>query len=377
MEQPPKYAAIATLRSWYARHERPISSLSLIGGFVFDAITLKRVDMFWDNFWVIVHLLVVGICIILLNREENEGAGAIASDSDPAKLHFWLLNILQFFFGGLISTFIVFYFRSAVLAVAWPFFLILALAFVANESFKRHYARIDFQISFFFLSVYLFAIFLLPVLLHQISSAIFLASGGVSLIILLGFLGLLKLFTKEGFKRGKNALLSSVVGIYIVVNALYFLNLIPPLPLSLRDAGIYHSIARNASDQYVVTEEAGSIWDRFLTFLDIYPAYHAAPGSAVYAYSAIFSPIAFNTNIVHEWQRYDAAKKKWVTAITIPLGVVGGREQGYRTYSINTGLSAGKWRVNVKTPSGQLVGRMIFSVVIDGAVPVLATETKS
>ena len=32
-------------RSWYGRFERPISSLSLIAGFVFDALTLKRVDL--------------------------------------------------------------------------------------------------------------------------------------------------------------------------------------------------------------------------------------------------------------------------------------------------------------------------------------------
>jgi len=35
---------INRLKNWYGKYERPISSLSLIGGFVFDALTLRRVD---------------------------------------------------------------------------------------------------------------------------------------------------------------------------------------------------------------------------------------------------------------------------------------------------------------------------------------------
>ena len=58
------------------RYERPISSASLVGGFVFDALTLRRVDTFWENFWVVVHLVVVAACIVLVNRQENAAPGA-------------------------------------------------------------------------------------------------------------------------------------------------------------------------------------------------------------------------------------------------------------------------------------------------------------
>ncbi len=367
---------LEAIRNWYAKFERPLSSISLIGGFVFDAVTLRRVDMFWDNFWVVAHLLVVAICIILINREENEGADAVFNAKDPAKLHFWLVNILQFFFGGLLSTFIVFYFRSAVLAVAWPFFLILIAAFIANESLKRHYARIDFQIGYFFLCLYLFCIFFVPVLLHQASPGIFLVSGGISIIVLLLFLIALRKAAKEKFGKSRNILLSLIAGIYMTVSALYFLHIIPPLPLSLQDAGIFHSIARSADGNYVVAMEEESAWDTALQFVGVYPPYHAVAGTSVYAYSAIFSPVSFSTKIIHEWQQYDMADKKWVTDQTIALSVLGGRENGYRTYSINSGLTEGKWRVNIETAAGQLIGRMTFNVVIAQAVPTLVTETK-
>ena len=364
------------MRNWFARYERPVSSLSLIGGFVFDAITLKRVDLFWDNFWVVAHLVIVAACIILINREENEGSEAVFDSKDPAKLHFWLVNILQFFFGGLLSTFIVFYFRGAVLAVAWPFILVLIAAFIANESLKQHYTRISFQIAFLFLSILLFAIFFVPVLLHQIGPAVFLMSGGLSLIVLLLFLWTLRAFAAERFKKSRGTILGLIAGIYAVVGALYFFNLIPPLPLSLQDAGIFHSIRRSTSGDYTVTLEHQTTWDAILEYVDIYPAYHAIADTSMYAYSAVYSPVSFNTQIIHEWQLYDDATKKWLTQATIPLSVSGGRENGYRTYSVFSASASGKWRVNVKTASGQLIGRMSFHVFLQDSTPSLLTETK-
>ena len=167
------------LKTWYAKYERPISSISLIGGFVFDALTLKRVDLFWENFWVVAHIVIVGACIVLINaidvKAEGDDSGADPSAgvltkeealakaaTNPSKFHFWLTNIQQFFYGGIWSTFLVFYFRSSDIAVSWPFLAILALSFWANESLKRHFVRLTFQISLFFLAVFCFAIFLIP-----------------------------------------------------------------------------------------------------------------------------------------------------------------------------------------------------------------------
>ena len=366
---------IERVRAWYGRFERPISSISLVGGFVFDAVTLTRVDKFWENFWVLMHLLIVAICIVLINREENEGVDAVDAAADPAKLHFWLVNIMQFFFGGLLSTFIVFYVRGSVIAVAWPFFAILIAAFVANESLKRHYARIDFKISFFFLSLFLFAIFVVPVLVHSIGPLVFLMSGGLALLVLLLFIGILRWCTKEGFKRGRAALYSSVIAIYVVVNVLYFLDIIPPLPLSIQDSGIYHSVAHRPTGGYTVTAEDTDLRDTLLQYLDIYPTYHTVAGFPAFAYSAVFSPGNFSMTIIHEWQKYDTTTKKWVTVSKIPLSVIGGRDQGFITYSEES-VTTGKWRVNITTENGQVIGRMAFNVVVQPTAPDLLIETK-
>ncbi len=373
MAREKKVYSLRRLSTWYGKYERPISVISLISGFIFNVFTLTRVDDFFENLWIAVHILVVAICIILINRQEMEGKSALGSAANPEKLHFWMVNVMQFFFGGLLSTFIVFYFRSAVITVTWPFFAILILAFIANESFKRHYARLSFQISFFFLSVYLFAIFLMPVLLREISNTVFLMSGGVSLIVLMLFLFVLKRFTKRSYQEGKRIMYSSVVGIYLLVNGLYFFGLIPPLPLSLQDAGIYHSITRDGKGGYTVTREPVTFAEKMYEYVGVYPVYHIGAGDPVYAFSAIFSPIDFKVAVNHEWQYYNSSEKRWVTSITVPLSVTGGRDSGYRTYSINSGLTTGRWRVNVETASGQTIGRMAFRVV--SGVPPTALET--
>lgn len=350
-----KTSVFAHVRGWYGKFERPISSLSLVGGFVFDALTLKRVDLFWENFWVVVHLLVVAISIFLINLIENEGS----DEKDPAKVHFWLVNILQFFFGGLLSTFLVFYFRSGSLAASWPFFLVLAAAFAANESLKRHYTRLSFQISLLFLSVFSFAIFLLPVIFHKIGLGMFLASGGVSLGAILLFLLMLRGFAKEKFAGSGRMLALSIGGVLMTFNILYFLNLIPPIPLSLKDGAMLHSVARNPDGSYAVQYEDQGPFSFFHLSEDV----HLAPGSQLIAYSAIFSPPDLDVTIVHEWQHYDPRAGGWTTASRIALPVTGGRDGGYRTYSLKTDLAPGAWRVNVETEQGSLIGRLRFNVI--------------
>jgi hypothetical protein len=405
----------------YARLERPISSISLLGGFAFDALTLKRVDTFRENFWIVAHLVVVAVCILLLNRtgrrgrsenlsqtenlggtEKLKGAEGVnltknissteninltknlnrteGSDSDanppnhnglsPAR--FWLINTLQFFFGGLLSTFLVFYFRSGSLRASWPFFVILGAAFAANEKLKAHYARLAFQISFFFLSLFCFMIYILPVLLHSIGRLIFLLSGVVSLGLVYLFLRILQWVAGQDFSTRSRALHTCITVIFITINVFYFLNLIPPIPLSLQDASVHHAITRSAEGNYSVqSEDPGRL--RYFRLVD---TFHATPGESVYAYSAIFSPTSLNTKILHEWQFYEP-KRGWTTLSRVELPVRGGRGGGYRTYSVKTGITAGAWRVNVETPSGALLGRLRFNVVLQDSDPPLVTQLKN
>ena len=346
---------IVPVRNFYGRFERPISSFSLVLGFIFDAFTLKRVDALLENLFIFAYLLIIGIFITLIHLKENELGG----EKNPSQAHFWYVNILQFAFGGIFSAFLILYFRSADILVAWPFIALLALAFIANEFLKKHYVRLSFQIGLFFISIYFFAIFLVPVVLHKIGASIFLLSGVTSLAVIALFLIILFHFIKDTFTATKKFITPLILGIFILVNLLYFTNLIPPIPLSLKDAGVYHSIQKNSDGNYVVTYEDHG-WREYFK---LYPDFNKLAGKPVYAFSAIFSPKNLNITITHEWQHYDEMKDKWMTAGIVYLPVVGGRDGGFRTYSMRSNAEPGKWRVNIRTEQGQIVGRLRFNIL--------------
>jgi hypothetical protein len=352
---------VSQLTARYVRFDQSISSISLVGGFVFDAVTLKRIDLFWENFWVVAHILAVALCIVWLNGKENIDR---EREHKVTKFDLWLVNILQFLFGGLLSTFMVFYFRSGSLWVSWPFYLLLGTAFVANERLKSRYARLEFQLSLFFLSLFCFTIFILPVVLHATGRLVFLLSGAVSLALLWLFVRVLRGFARENFTDRRWAIVASSAAIFILVNVLYFWNVIPPLPLSLQEASVHHSIVRRVDGNYLVqSEEQG-----WLRFFRLTPEFHFAPGVPVYFYSAVFSPMSLNTDIIHEWQTYDS-RRGWITADRIALSVRGGRDGGYRTYSMKSGIRPGAWRVNVETPTGAILGRFRFNIFPQSAAP--------
>ena len=358
---------LSHLKDWYEHNERRVSSLSLIAGFIFDSLTLQRVDSLFENLWSVGNLVVVGVCIVLLHRHENteEDREDVDHLGDDPRMHFWLFNIMQFSFGALLGASFIFYFRSATLSVSWPFLALVLVAMFANEFLKKHYDRLLFQISFLYLSIFIFLIYFVPVIIHRLGAVVFLASGVLSLIVLWGFIKILERFSKDDFKTNSRPVVVSVASIFLIINILYFTNIIPPIPLALKDAGIYHSVSRTASGGYAVTEDSGG----WLDYLRLSDRVYWVSGTSLYAYSAVFSPTDLDTNIVHEWQYKDEETGGWIDAGRIPLRLTGGRAEGFRTYSVKSNLNPGKWRVNVVTPRGAVIGRINFKIISSSANP--------
>ncbi len=358
---------IEPVHNFYTKYERPISSSSLFLGFIFDALTLKRVDTLWENAVILIYLVIIGVFIVLIHLSESgsrEGA--------EGKARFWYVNILQFAFGGIFSAYLILYFHSADIFVTWPFIVLLALIFIGNEFLKKHYVRLSFQIGLYFLAIYFFAIFLIPVILRKIGAPIFLLSGFISLGLISLFIYILFRFIRDKFSGSKRLITVLVLSIFFLVNFLYFTNLIPPIPLSLKDGGIYHSIWKNSAGNYEISYEDYG-WRKYF---QMYPKFHKAEGEPVYAFSAVFSPKGLDIIILHEWQKYNESKGVWETNGIISLPVVGGRDAGFRTYSRRTNLSPGLWRVNIKTKSDQTIGRLRFNILPAIANPELRSGTK-
>jgi len=79
------------------------------------------------------------------------------------------------------------------------------------------------------------------------------------------------------------------------------------------------------------------------------------------AYTAVYAPAGVRQPIGHVWWR----DRDRVADVALPTPVMGGRRRGFRTYSRYTDLRApvaGRYRVDVVTASGQLIGRLRFTV---------------
>jgi Protein of unknown function (DUF2914) len=361
-------------------YERHISAAAMAGGFAFDNVSYGRLDHPVTQTLLLVYLVVSAGSIVILHYLEAhpEWQGAYVS-----KLRGYLPAVTQFVFGSLWSAFLVFYWRSGVLVASWPFLLVLAAIFIGNEVFRIYHARLIFTSVLFFFALMSYAIFMVPVFTHTIGTLTFLLSGAAAALVFVGFLwGLNALGTARlGEVRWKIA--SGALAVFAVVNILYFLNVLPPLPLALQKSGVFHSICRidpgrhsgqvrcvGQSEPNGTVARAGQVYyeamgerPSWLADLGVPQVIHVQRNAPVIVFSAVFAPIRLSTTTTHVWQRYDDAKGQWVTWQRVTYSIQGGRAQGYRGYSVKTNPAPGLWRVDIESEDGRLIGRTLFTVV--------------
>jgi len=120
---------------------------------------------------------------------------------------------------------------------------------------------------------------------------------------------------------------------------------IPPAPLFMARAAImWDVIDLDNIEALPPTINAGEVKERGLV-----------------AYTAIYAPAGLRQRVSHVWRH-----RGQVIEVVALAPVLGGRREGYRTYSRKTSFPAepeGRWSVDVVTASGQLIGRLRFRVV--------------
>jgi hypothetical protein len=345
------------------------SSFGVVFGLIITPFTLTRIDNTIQDIVIILQIFLAMVGIIVLNYLENEKIKGRIDIKKHETIKYWLIFGIQFLFGNLFSAYIVLYFISSTLFVSWPFILLIFALLVGNELLKKHYSRLTMQICTIFLSIYLFSIFYLPIIVNRIGDDIFLYSGLFSVLFIVILILILWKITKENFLKHWKGLVWSLGGIIILINGMYFLNIIPPIPISIKEIGTYHDITKDTKGNYILESEntTSSIED----FFKLRETYHRYDNEPVYVFSSIFSPTDFDTKIIHEWQYYNKVTKKWISSAKIELPIVGSRSAGYRTYSEKNNLNEGLWRVNVLTSKGRVIGRINFEIVNVNVEPVV------
>ena len=363
---------MSTLNSvlgWIRRNERRLASVVFVAGFAGDLLTFTLLDLSFANLVFVAYLTLAAVATFLSHTISSR------FDTEDAV---WrrVLAVLaplaaQYAIGALLSGILIFYTKSATLAVSWPFIAMLALVFLGNEVFRGYRAHLAFQTVLFFFTLYAYAIFALPLAIGEIGPWIFLGSTALASAAFMAFLGLLAWVGWERFRKTIRLIAVSSAGVVAVLVLCYFTSIIPPIPLTLRDSGIYHNV-QHTKEGYVLLAEEERPWGEFYMPMTI----HRAPGTPLYAFSAVFAPGTFSTVVAHEWEWYNPDTKKWVRQSLVAFPLSGGREGGYRGYSQIDGARPGSWRVSIQTPSGQVIGRIRFEVVETLTGPALHTELR-
>lgn len=356
------------VKQFYSRYEPYLSPIAVLAGFIWDNLTLQRIDLLVENIVMVSYLGVALLCILFLNAYD---AGRLRGRYFD-KIVMGVPFLLQVVFGGLFSAFLIFYIRSATIVASWPFLVMLLGLLIGNEVFRKRYQRFVFNISIYFITLFSYCVFAVPILLKRIGVDVFILSGLISLFLIFLVISLVYKIIPERVRLSRNLLISSIGGIFLVFNLMYFLNIIPPIPLALKENGVYHQVVRE-DGQYKVAYEPAP-WYRFWAEWD--DTFHWQEGEPVYNFTSIFAPTDFSIDIKHRWSYYDSQEGEWVVKDTLGYSMVGGREGGYRGYSLKRAVQPGEWRVDVITESGQILGRNKFEIVESNTQASLKTDVK-
>ncbi len=338
--------------AFLVRHERPLATTLFIAGFATDLLTFGLLSLTKVTFLFALYLAIaIAATLIAHATHGKEGNAFVRSAAVLSPL------AAQFVFGTVLSGFLIFYTKSAVLAVSWPFLILLALIFFGNELFRFYRSHLIYQALLVYFTLYAFLLFVVPLWLGEIGTRTFLVSTGLTLIGFALYIAALAALRHARLVEALWGILGSSLLLTVCIVGSHLGGLLPPIPLALKDAGVYQSITKDSAGEYVRTGVTQKPW------YDPRPQeVPHRPGTPLYAYSAIFAPIQFSTSVVHVWQRYNPQTKSWKTEATIAFSVSGGREAGYRGYSLKSDPAPGKWRVLVQTLNGQTIGDLRFNV---------------
>ena len=322
-----------TFKIFYKKHERWFPLAFFVLGFLFDATMIRRIDEPMIIIQQAAYLIgsAVLICLFLMNRT----------------IWKYQEELLHFLLGTLLNAYMIFYFKASSLFASLGFILLLCGLLYFNES-KR------FRNALFCLCVTSYFVCMVPIAMGALGWLPFLLGLAAATIAIAPMLWFLH----------KRELAKPVALPFVLIQAafalLYFLEMIPPVPLSVTSIGIYHDIQKaDGNYQLISTRPRWRFWQKGDQ------TFSARAGDKIYCFARIFSPSRFKDQLQVRWMHYDE-RHGWLRHDAIPLPIVGGREEGFRGFTFKSNYEPGDWRVQVETSDNRELGRIYFTVVADG-----------
>jgi hypothetical protein len=113
-------------------------------------------------------------------------------------------------------------------------------------------------------------------------------------------------------------------------------------------------------------------WYRKFPF--VRPVLHPQAGS-VACFARVYAPTKLETDIYHRWE-YKDTNGDWQEHFRLGYGIAGSNEGGYRGYTRMQSFFSGVWRCSVETKRGQVLGREVFTIDVDGEAGDIETQVR-
>lgn len=349
---------VSRFRAWVRKHQKYAPVIFFISGFIWDSLTLGRIDQLYDRVILCTYLTCLSVALYLYNlSDDGNWKGTFVERFEE-----YHPLAIQFFLGGLCSAYVIYFSRSVSFSKTVSFFVILVTLLFANELLKKRISNKYLQFSAYFFVNFTFFTFFIPVLIKSMNTFVFILSGLVSLattIALIIYIYDESPSTRREIHRGK--MLGLIAGIYLLINTFYFFNLIPPVPLALDTGVVAHNIEKS-NGEYMVTYE-GSPWYKFWRENNFEITYK--PGNSLYIFTSIFAPSDLEKTVAHRWKWFSPHTGEWEVIDDINFEITGGRDQGFRGYTYKGNMMDGLWEVDVITEEELVLGLIRFEVNSD------------
>jgi hypothetical protein len=346
---------ISRVKAWVRLNQKYAPVIFFICGFIWDTLTLGRIDRLYDRVILFTYLSSLTLCLYLYNLRDDD----IFKGTFFERYEEYLPLAIQFFLGGLCSAYVIYFSRSVTFTKTLSFFVILVFLLIANELLKKRISNKYLQFSAYFFVNFTFFTFFLPVLLKQMNTVIFLMSGIISLAITITLITLIyRSSPSTRIEISKRKTVAIITGIYLMINIFYFTNLIPPVPLALDTAVVAYHVDK-ANGEYIVRYER-EVWYKFWRENNFKFAHMS--GNRIYVFSSIFAPTDLRKEVAHRWKWRNPDTNRWEITDTIIYEITGGRDEGYRGFTFKQNVREGSWRVDVITGEGHIIGIVDFEV---------------
>jgi hypothetical protein len=343
-------STLERIKLYAVRNERNLSIAFFAAGFLFDIVTLGRIDSWLTIGQQASYLAVVTAVLVQMLREEGQPPPDLSAATRLKRWYYEYRNpAIHFLLGALLSAYTLFFFKSSSLLVSFGFLLVLAALLVANEAPRFKALGVPFKFALLGLCWLAFFSYVIPVLIGQTGLLVFLGSLAAGCVPLL-LAGL-------RFAADKKRRIFVPLGCMLILFLTFYLfRLIPPVPLSIPFMGVYHGVERTEAGYRLSHERpVWRIWHNGDQW------FYAQPGDRVFVYFRVFSPSRFSDQVLMKWY-LDEPGRGWTLQDSIPIKIVGGREQGFRGYGAKTKYQPGSWKVQIETTDAREIGRIYFSL---------------